>query len=483
MRKTLRYSIMCVLMLLSYLPAMAQDVTIDFTKETVAPAVNYVITHNAQGFTFTFSKEKGVSAPKHMGTSSRDVRLYAKNKMVIESETPFNKVVFNISQKGLEQWGDIAPSQGDMPKADKEAKTATWTAPSPVTRIEFTVSDQAMYGTRHDKAYAGQFCFNSAVITKATEDTEVVESPVFSHTTGNYFAPFQLNITAPEGYTIRYTLNESNPSDVNGETFTAPITISNFTTVKAIAFNPSNKKSFIVTHTYTFPATRNSIAEIKVLSNKEIAKLVLKDAIVLAAGNDNMFVADESGAIMFYKTGLNYAPGTRINGTLVCKFDRFNNLPEIISAGEDTNDKDLRTTAGTTPAGEPATLGSIKAEDMLGKLVKIDNVQLDSANNRLYAVVGEERIEVYNKTLNALPTSTKIESGSTNNTLTAIVSVYNTNYQLLPISIETVTTGINNVNAEVGNKTQEAIYNLAGQRVDANYKGVVVKNGKKYLQK
>jgi len=27
------------------------------------------------------------------------------------------------------------------------------------------------------------------------------------------------------------------------------------------------------------------------------------------------------------------------------------------------------------------------------------------------------------------------------------------------------------------------IYNLAGQRVDANYKGVVIKNGQKLIQK
>ena len=27
------------------------------------------------------------------------------------------------------------------------------------------------------------------------------------------------------------------------------------------------------------------------------------------------------------------------------------------------------------------------------------------------------------------------------------------------------------------------VYNLAGQQVDASYKGVVIKNGKKYVQK
>ena len=29
----------------------------------------------------------------------------------------------------------------------------------------------------------------------------------------------------------------------------------------------------------------------------------------------------------------------------------------------------------------------------------------------------------------------------------------------------------------------DAIYNLAGQKVDANYKGIIIKNGKKMIQK
>ena len=42
-------------------------------------------------------------------------------------------------------------------------------------------------------------------------------------------------------------------------------------------------------------------------------------------------------------------------------------------------------------------------------------------------------------------------------------------------------TGISN--ATVTPATQDAkIYNLAGQQVDASYKGVVIKNGKKYVQ-
>ena len=44
------------------------------------------------------------------------------------------------------------------------------------------------------------------------------------------------------------------------------------------------------------------------------------------------------------------------------------------------------------------------------------------------------------------------------------------------------TTGISNISAAEASKQAEA-YNLSGQRVDASYKGIVVRNGRKYLRK
>ena len=43
------------------------------------------------------------------------------------------------------------------------------------------------------------------------------------------------------------------------------------------------------------------------------------------------------------------------------------------------------------------------------------------------------------------------------------------------------TTGIKNV--ENNMKSNAATYNMAGQRVGKNYKGVVIKNGKKYMNR
>lgn len=58
----------------------------------------------------------------------------------------------------------------------------------------------------------------------------------------------------------------------------------------------------------------------------------------------------------------------------------------------------------------------------------------------------------------------------------------NTNAKIHVGVMAASTTGISNISAEKASKQAE-VYNLSGQRVDASYKGIVVRNGRKYLRK
>lgn len=58
----------------------------------------------------------------------------------------------------------------------------------------------------------------------------------------------------------------------------------------------------------------------------------------------------------------------------------------------------------------------------------------------------------------------------------------NTNAKIHVAVLAASTTGISNISAEEASKQAE-VYNLSGQRVDASYKGIVVRNGRKYLRK
>lgn len=69
-----------------------------------------------------------------------------------------------------------------------------------------------------------------------------------------------------------------------------------------------------------------------------------------------------------------------------------------------------------------------------------------------------------------------------NNKAQAASKNNNTNAKIHVAVMAASTTGISNISAEKASKQAE-VYNLSGQRVDASYKGIVVRNGRKYLRK
>ena len=76
----------------------------------------------------------------------------------------------------------------------------------------------------------------------------------------------------------------------------------------------------------------------------------------------------------------------------------------------------------------------------------------------------------------------KDAQADTKYSLEALVnSAYNKAVEIRPIKL-TVVTGINDIKANAA-KADNVLYNLAGQRVSAAYKGVVISNGKKFYNK
>lgn len=73
-------------------------------------------------------------------------------------------------------------------------------------------------------------------------------------------------------------------------------------------------------------------------------------------------------------------------------------------------------------------------------------------------------------------------SAENNNAAQAASKNNNTNAKIHVAVMAASTTGISNISAEEASKQAE-VFNLSGQRVDASYKGIVVRNGRKYLRK
>lgn len=235
--------------------------------------------------------------------------------------------------------------------------------------------------------------------------------------------------------------------------------------------------------------TVDNIAAFKALSDGTTALLKLNNAQVLytwTSNNDNTstYIHDATGALLLYNSGLTLKENQILNGEVTLKLTDYKGLPEGEKTDK-TNADGLTITDGT-PA-QPKVITPDKAGENLSDLVQVEGVTIQSEQSgkytNYYAHVGDQKIQLYNGFhLDAYNELSTFE-GVKNKTVKGIVSMFNGNYQITIISIDT-TTGIDNLNAESKALNDNApMYNLAGQRVDKTYKGVVIQNGKKFINR
>ena len=119
--------------------------------------------------------------------------------------------------------------------------------------------------------------------------------------------------------------------------------------------------------------------------------------------------------------------------------------------------------------------------DNANDLVTFANVTVTKEENNFYAVSGEDKVQVYNKFhIAAYEEGFDAFVGTDEYNITGILEAYNTSFEICPIE-DGVVTGINEVTT--ASEENGAMYNVAGQRVDSAYKGIVIMNGKKMIQK
>ena len=235
--------------------------------------------------------------------------------------------------------------------------------------------------------------------------------------------------------------------------------------------------------------TVDNIAAFKALSNGTTAQLKLNNAQVLYTwtsnkGNTSTYIHDATGALLLHNSGLTLKENQMLNGEVTLKLTYYKGLPEGVKTDK-TNADGLTITDGT-PA-KPKVITPDKASENLSDLVQVEGVTIQSEQSgkytNYYAHVGDQKIQLYNGFhLDAYNDLSTLE-GANNKTVKGVVSMFKGNYQITIISIDT-TTGIDNLNAESKALNDNApMYNLAGQHVDKTYKGVVIQNGKKFINR
>ena len=216
--------------------------------------------------------------------------------------------------------------------------------------------------------------------------------------------------------------------------------------------------------------TVDNIAAFKSIGANKEATLSLKNAQVQYVGTNDMYIVDATGGIDIYKSGLNYTAGQFLNGTITATYDVFNKLPQLINITENK----LTATDGTVKPVEMSVEDAALAENAC-KLVKITNVKAVKIDNNYYTDENKT-ILFYDKFQIGYTVNTENECD-----YTGIIIPYNTQMELAP-TVTPVTSNINGITIDDAD-ANAPVYNLAGQKVSTSYKGVVIKAGKKFVQK
>lgn len=145
---------------------------------------------------------------------------------------------------------------------------------------------------------------------------------------------------------------------------------------------------------------------------------------------------------------------------------------------------DKITKNGETAVPTKVTVADLTSNKYLCDLVTVENANIISETSGTYTnqylTNGTDKVMIYDK----FKTKTNITDGEgfdvTGIFVTAKLSG-NIIKEFAPISAP-VPTGINNITTEATDANAPA-YNLAGQKVGKEYKGVVIKAGKKFIQK
>ena len=114
-------------------------------------------------------------------------------------------------------------------------------------------------------------------------------------------------------------------------------------------------------------------------------------------------------------------------------------------------------------------------EKNVANLVKFtDDLTVTKDGNKFYVL--DHTLQVYDN----FKLGYTLNDGDVIKGLTGVIIRYNDTYEICP-TVSPTTTAINTIEAD---KAQNSvIYNLAGQKVENSYKGLIIKNGKKFMQK
>ena len=180
------------------------------------------------------------------------------------------------------------------------------------------------------------------VVYRPVEITQVA-APVFAPANGTTFVDkLTVGASCPtEGATIYYTPDGAEPTTGSDKFPTEGVTLTETTTLKAIAVKDGLDNSEVVTATYTKLEPYTSLKALKesgIATAEGVTCFVeLKDAVVTYADSRKAYIQDETAGLYVFGSN-NLKVGTKLNGVVSAQLALYNGLYELkVEGGEFDN--------------------------------------------------------------------------------------------------------------------------------------------------
>ena len=460
MKKTLRFSLLSLLMMICGMTFAQTTVTFDVTKDKSASADPGKVSITKDGVT--------IATTQGIFGNGLQYRIYKNQTFTaISTEGNIQKIEFTCTANGTSKEGPGCFTNPTSGTYTYEGKIGTWTGDA--ASVSLIASLNQVRATK-------------IVVTLGSTDPNAVAAPVITGQT-EFDTTTEVTINAGEGASVYYTLDGTEPSAAS-TAYTAPFTIDKSCTVSAIAIKGENKSEVVKKEFKKVELEEVTIASLNTLTaDKTNLLLRLNNAKVVYVDGSTLHLREGDKALMFYNSPIKMAKNAVVSGTVKVDYDNYYGIHEV--KGNAMTNADNLTITESTEEAQPvvATIADVLALKHIADLVEFQNVQIVSevsgTKTSYFAVSGTDKIQLYG---NDKVVKDFAGDGKAYNVAGVFNNIYSKKAQIEPTAVTPYDpAGINGIEANVNNNN--AIFNIAGQRLQKLQKGLNIVGGKKIIVK
>lgn len=440
------------------------------------------ISFEKDGFSIVANKGKASSVPVVNGTNN-DLRTYANGTFTVKNTKEMTGLLFTISAQGKKRLTDLTPSTGTM-KVNASDGVVSWVGNA--AEVTFTVGEKAVHGT-DGNTKAGQFDFDKIALytdgaSPEVGDATIIENtPETAYTTTEAIAIIDAGKGLEQSVYVKGTIKEItdiswDASLATGYYGNATYTITDGTSdliiyrgyyLKGEKFTEENQiqdgdEVIVYGKLVNFKGTKEMTTGSSIYSiNGDTGEVEEEPYDVVGNGTiENPYNAED--VVWLFKHEQAPTENVWVKGTILGNVNTSNGNTQVPTVWEiEDNNGDGKIDQKDCAEGDFLVLPS----------------NLSVGNDKAHVAV---QLTYETAPRNALNLQDHKENLGKDVWVCGKIEKYCNVAgvkSLVDYSFDG-TAGINNVNVIVNDN----IYNIAGQRVANNYRGIIIMNGKKYIK-